>query len=145
MRLRAKKSKSKYKNTDRWIDAVYRANKAFIDERLENLTNPKQSKKTVFKNLVNEYIDEGLAPVKALNTLSKTTIFTDVKDRLHSNVLTALKNENLDKEFRKLAGWKNKFDPDKLVWDKDEKIYVYDNKVMINFKNSPYGIELGVI
>ena len=145
MRLRDKKSKSKYKNKDRWIDAVYRANKAFIDERLENLTNPKQSKKTVFKNLVNEYIDEGLAPVKALNTLSKTTIFTDVKDRLHSNVLTALKNENLDKEFRKLAGWKNKFDPDKLVWDKDEKIYVYDNKVKISFKNSPYGIELGVI
>ena len=145
MRLRAKKSKSKYKNTDRWIDAVYRENKAFIDERLENLTNPKQSKKTVFKNLVNEYIEEGLAPVKALNTLSKTTIFTDVKDRLHSNVLTALKNENLDKEFRKLAGWKNKFDPDKLVWNKDEKFYVYDNKVKINFKNSPYGIELGVI
>lgn len=112
---------------------------------MENLTNPKQSKKTVFKNLVNEYIEEGLAPVKALNTLSKTTIFTDVKDRLHSNVLTALKNENLDKEFRKLAGWKNKFDPDKLVWNKDEKFYVYDNKVKINFKNSPYSIELGVI
>lgn len=145
MRLRAKKSKSKYKNTDRWIDAVYRANKEFIDERLENLTNPKQSKKTVFKNLVNEYIEEGLAPVKALNTLSKTTIFTDVKDRLHSNVLTALKNENLDKEFRKLAGWRNKFDPNKLVWNKDEKFYVYDNKVTINFKNSPYSIELGVI
>lgn len=145
MKLRAKKSKSKYKNTDSWIDAVYRANKLFIDERLEKLTNPKQNKKTVFRNLVNEYIDEGLSPVKALNTLAKTTIFTDVKTRLKSNVLTALKNENLDKEFRKLAGWKNKFDPDKLVWNKDQQIYVYDNKVKIGFKNSPYGIELGVI
>ena len=35
MELKAKKSRRKYKNTDKWLDAVYRNNKELIDNVIE--------------------------------------------------------------------------------------------------------------
>lgn len=143
MELKALHAKSYYKSTSHWLDAVYRNNKDFIDKRL-NVTNPKASKKTVFKNLVNEYMDEGLSPTKALNTLSRTTIFTSIPERLRSNALKGIRGDaETFKSFRKLAGWKTKIDESKFVYDKEQHIYIYDNKVTVSFRNSPFQIILG--
>ena len=112
--LRAKKAKYKYKNTDAWLNAVYRNNKTLIDEKLP--AGPGQSSKATFKQWVNAYRAEGNSPVKALRTLSKSEIFTDRATRLKENFLKSLKQ---DKEawqtFRRAVGWNKKITIDKLT------------------------------
>ena len=143
MELKALHTKGYYKSTSQWLDAVYRNNKEFIDSRL-NVTKPKASKKTVFKNLVREYMDEGYSPTKALNTLRRTTICTSEAERVRRNALSAVRNDkDTYKAFRKLAGWKQKIDPSKLVYDKDQHIYIYDQRITISFRNSPKEIIIG--
>lgn len=143
MKLQALHSISYYKSTSHWLDAVYRNNKEFIDKKL-TVTNPKASKKTVFKNLVREYMDEGYAPTKALNTLSKTTIFTSEVERFRRNARNALRNDKETyKQFRQLVGWKQKIDESKFVYDKKQHIYIYDGRITVSFRNSPYEIIIG--
>lgn len=145
MKLKALKNKGKYKSTTAWLDAVYRNNREFIDSKLV-VTNPRASKKTVFKQLVQEYMDEGMSPTKALNTLSKTTVFTSEAERFRSNVLKAIKEEKETyKQFRKMVGWKVKIDDSKFVYDKEQHIYIYDGRITVDFRNSPYEIILGEV
>lgn len=144
--MKALKNKSKYKNTDKWLDAVYRKNKDYIDSRLETTGNT--SKKQVFKKLVNEYMSEGYSPTQAVKKLEKSTVFTDVKDRLKQNAYTAIKNDKeAYKEFRELTknkGRYSKVELDKFQYDKDTGNYVYGN-IIISFSNSPYTINFSTI
>lgn len=137
--LRAKKAKYKYKNTNAWLDAVYRNNKTLIDEKLP--AGPGQSSKATFKQWVNAYRAEGKSPVKALRTLSKSEIFTDRATRLKENFLKSLKQ---DKEawqtFRRAVGWNKKITIDKLTYDYSEHSYKYeDTDIVVYRKPSPKG------
>ena len=136
--MKALKPKGRYKNESAWLDAVYRNNKATINEALEGVMGSKQS---VFKSLVREYKDEGLTPTKALNRLSRSTIFKDYSTRAQENVLQGIRSQGLMKGFRRMSGWKTKIDPNKLQFE-GGGTYIYDNKVRIDFKNSPYQIIL---
>ena len=146
MKLRARKGKSRYKNTDKWLDAVYRNNKTLIDEKLKDVSVPKLSKRTIFKDIVKEYTEQGLSPVKALNKASNSEIFTSKTERLHSNAFSALKaDKDAYKTFRELTkehGRFTKMDETKLKWENG--VYIYGN-IMISFQNSPYGISVGRI
>ena len=51
-KLEAKKDKYRYKSTSHWLDAVYRNNKEFIDNKLKDVKTT--NKRRVFKNLVLE-------------------------------------------------------------------------------------------
>ena len=51
-KLEAKKDKGRYKSTSHWLDAVYRNNKEFIDNKLKDVKTT--NKRRVFKNLVLE-------------------------------------------------------------------------------------------
>lgn len=138
--LRAKKAKYKYKNTDAWLNAVYRNNKALIDEKLP--AGPGQSSKATFKQWVNAYRAEGKSPVKALRTLSKSEIFTDRATRLKENFLKSLKQ---DKEawqtFRRAVGWNKKITIDKLTYDYSEHSYKYEDTDVVVYRNpSPKGL-----
>lgn len=138
--FKAKKNKSAYKNTDRWIEAVYRNNKTVIDNELSFAGNPKK----VFKQMVKEYIDEGLSPTKAVSTIARSTLFTPETERLRNNMLSGLRGDKgAFKAFRELTkehGKYAKFDPNKLHWDSTDKVYVYGGNVIISFQNSPYGV-----
>ena len=144
--MKALKNKSKYKNTSTWLDAVYRNNKELIDSKLETTGNT--SKKQVFKKLVNEYMSEGFSPTQAVKKLEKSTVFTDVKDRLKQNAYTAIKSDKeAYKEFRELTknkGRYSKVELDKFQYDKDTGNYIYGN-IMISFSNSPYTINFNTI
>ena len=144
--MKALKNKSKYKNTSTWLDAVYRNNKELIDSKVETTGNT--SKRQVFKKLVNEYIEEGYSPTQAVKKLEKSTIFTDVKDRLKQNAYTAIKNDKeAYKEFRELTknkGRYSKVELDKFQYDKDTGNYIYEN-IAISFSNSPYTINFSTI
>lgn len=137
--FKAKKAKNKYKSTDKWLDAVYRNNKSTIDKELAFAGKPK----SVFKKMVQEYMDEGMSPTKAVSTIARSTLFTSEKERLQNNFYEGLKGDKAAyKTFRELTkdkGKYSKFDIEKLNWDKADKVYKYDN-VVISFQNSPYGI-----
>lgn len=142
--FKAKQPKSRYKNTESWIDAVYRNNKAVIDSELSRSGNPKR----VFKQIINEYMQEGLSPTKAMQTLARSTIFTTDKERIQNNMWASLKSDKeaykLFRELTKENGRYTKFDKSKLVWDRSQHVYIYSG-VMISFQNSPLGVRVGRI
>lgn len=147
MILKALKSRSSYKSTARWYDAIYRHNKAFIDSKLigdyQDEYDRPIPKSVVFKELIKQRTDEGLTPNQAVKVLSKSTIFTSERERLRENAFKALKEDKAAyKEFRLLTGWKEKIDIEKLSYDKEQKIYIYNNTVGISFTNSPYSVNV---
>ena len=139
--LRAKKAKYKYKNTNAWLNAVYRNNKTLIDEKLP--AGPGQSSKATFKQWVNAYRAEGKSPNKALRTLSKSEIFTDRATRLKENFLRSLKQDKESwKTFRRAVGWHKKITIDKFSYDYAEKAYKYEDDGVIVYRDpSPKGSE----
>ena len=144
--LKAEYNKGSYKNTDEWLNAVYSKNKKFIDSKIE--TTGDTDKGEVFKSLVNEYIEEGYSPKQAVKKLEKSTVFTDVKDRLKQNAYTAIKHDKeAFKQFRELTKNNGRYttvDVDKFQYDKDTGNYIYGN-IVISFSNSPYTINFSTI
>lgn len=141
MKLRQSIKRKDYNSLDSWLDAIYFRNKDRIDDRLLD-TAESTSKQEIFKQLVKERIDEGLTPLKAVDNLEKSTIFTDVSDRMASNAMEAIKGDKAAyKEFRELTkvnGRWTAFDPTKIKYSNGE--YIYDNAIIISFENSPYSI-----
>lgn len=139
--FKAKHKKGFYKTTEAWIDAVYRNNKEAIDREL---SVDGKSGKRIFKQMVNEYIDEGMSPTKAVKTVARSTLFTSVKERLLNNFYEGLKSDQeAYKTFRELTkekGKYTKFDTEKLSWNPQDKVYIYNGVVVISFQNSPYGV-----
>lgn len=142
--FKAKHNKSYYKNTNAWIDAVYRNNKEVIDKELSSFGL--KSPKSIFKQMVNEYIESGVSATKAVKTIARSTLFTPVEERIRSNFYSGLKGDRDSykkfREFTKEKGKYSKYDPNKLVWDKDNKVYIYNSSVIISFQNSPYGVSV---
>lgn len=148
MKLKAKYNKGHYKTTDSWLTAVYHNNKDYIDSRL--IVTGKETPVKVFKQIVGEYIEEGLSPTKALKAVERSTIFTPKRDRLVHNAYEAIKaDKEVYKRFRELTktskGTYSKVDLGKFVWDRQQGVYIYDNKLVISFRNSPYGIDINKI
>lgn len=141
--FKAKHNKSFYKDTDAWINAVYRNNKAVIDKEL---SGGEKGPKSTFKQIINEYIAEGKSPTKAMSTLARSTIFTPEAERIKNNFWSGLKGDaDAYKEFRELSkekGRYTKFDQSKLKWNKADKAYTYNGVIIISFKNSPLGISV---
>ena len=138
--LTAKRAKSRYKSTSKWLDAVYRNNKALIDEKIET-PEAKTSKRKVFKQLVKEYTDEGYTAKQAVKKVSRSTIFTTTKERLQANAYEGLiDDKEAFKKFRELTKSKGKYqkiEMDKFVYDKESHSYIYDDKIKISYSNSP--------
>ena len=105
-KLEAKRDRSRYKSTSHWLDAVYRNNKEFIDNKLKDVRTT--NKKRVFKNLVleqsgikfqgsltnkelNNKLNKIKSPTKALKKLSRSDVFSSYKERAQENVYKFLK------------------------------------------------------
>lgn len=140
--FKAKHNKGFYKNTNTWIEAVYRNNKEIIDEKLASTGSPKAT----FKQMVKEYISEGMTPTKAVKTIARSTLFTSEVERIRNNFYQGLTgDQGAYKAFRELTkekGRYTKFDQEKLKWNKLEHYYVYANTVIISFQNSPFGVNV---
>lgn len=159
-KLEAKRDKGRYKSTSHWLDAVYRNNKEFIDDKLKNVGEYhkvsgrlKQSKKNSFKNLVleqtgyklrkklsveelNSLLNKAKNPTKALKKLYRSEAFTPYKERAQENFYNVLKEHKAINRIKKIAGEKERFDPERLEWNYKEKAYRYGN-VFIEIDNSP--------
>ena len=155
-KLEAKKNKGRYKSTSHWLDAVYRNNKEFIDNKLKDVKTT--NKRRVFKNLVLEQsgtrfrgsltnkelnfeLNKVKNPTKALKKLSRSDIFSSYKERAQENVYKFLKEEKSIKTIKDLIGKREKFDPGKLEWNYKDKVYEYKG-VYIDISNSPKGVKI---
>ena len=155
-KLEAKKYKGRYKSTSHWLDAVYRNNKEFIDNKLKDVKTT--NKRRVFKNLVLEQsgtrfrgsltnkeltfeLNKVKNPTKALKKLSRSDVFSSYKERAQENVYKFLKEEKSIKTIKDLIGKKEKFDPGKLEWNYKDKVYEYKG-VYIDISNSPKGVKI---
>ena len=153
-KLEAKKDKGRYKSTSHWLDAVYRNNKSFIDEKLKYVKN----KKRAFKNLVleqtgtkfpgnltnkelTERLNAAKKPTKALKKLSRSDIFSSYKERAQENIYKFLKEEKSINKIKDLIGKREKLDPGKLEWNYKDKVYEYKG-VYIDISNSPKGVKI---
>lgn len=154
--LKSKKYKKRYKDTSHWLDAVYRNNKSFIDEKLKDVKT--KNKKRVFKNLVleqtgtkfkgsltnkelNERLNAAKNPTKALKKLSKSDVFSSYKERAQQNAYNVIKENKAIQKIKELSGEKGKFDPSKLEWDFKDKVYKY-GEAYIELSNSPKGVKV---
>lgn len=152
--LKSKKYKYKYKSTSHWLDAVYRNNKSFIDEKLKYVKN----KKRAFKNLVleqtgtkfpgnltnkelTERLNAAKKPTKALKKLSRSDIFSSYKERAQQSAYKVIKENKAINRIKELSGEKGKFDASKLEWDYNDNVYKYEG-VYIDISNSPKGIKV---
>lgn len=152
--LKSKKYKYKYKSTSQWLDAVYRNNKEYIDEKLKYVKN----KKRAFKNLVleqtgikfpgnltnkelTERLNAAKKPTKALKKLSRSDIFSSYKERAQQSAYKVIKENKAINRIKELSGEKGKFDASKLEWDYNDKVYKYEG-VYIDISNSPKGIKV---
>ena len=155
-KLEAKRDKGRYKSTSHWLDAVYRNNKEFIDNKLKDVKTT--NKRRVFKNLVLEQsgtrfrgsltnkelnfeLNKIKNPTKALKKLSRSDIFSSYKERAQENVYKFLKEEKSIKTIKDLIGKREKFDPGKLEWNYKDKVYEYKG-VYIDISNSPKGVKI---
>ena len=150
-KLEAKRDKGRYKSTSHWLDAVYRNNKEFIDNKLKDVKTT--NKRRVFKNLVLEQsgtrfkgsltnkelnfeLNKVKNPTKALKKLSRSDVFSSYKERAQENFYDVLKEHKAINRIKKIAGEKEKFDPGRLEWNYKEKAYRYGD-VFIEIDNSP--------
>lgn len=155
-KLEAKKDKGRYKSTSHWLDAVYRNNKEFIDNKLKDVKTT--NKRRVFKNLVLEQsgtrfkgsltnkelnfeLNKVKNPTKALKKLSRSDIFSSYKERAQENIYKFLKEEKSINKIKDLIGKREKFDPRKLEWNYKDKVYEYKG-VYIDISNSPKGVKI---
>lgn len=130
MQLKALKSKSKYKNTSAYLDAVYRKNKAQIDNNISpEWVAVYKTPKAAFKNLIKEQmkhfnyktgknytVNQALKQKANSKDLNKTW---GNKDIMYNNFQGLIKKDKeLQKEFRKRIrderGRFRKYDPKEL-------------------------------
>lgn len=140
----AKKPRSAYKSDWTYLRAVYLKNKKVIDSAFEQEDSP-VSPYITLRQIVKEFKEEGKSTQEALNTLRRSSYFMTRAEHIRINAVAGLKGDaDAYKRFMQLnrdeKGHYAKFDPDKLFWDYNERAYVYDNKITITYRSSPYGI-----
>ena len=77
----------------------------------------------------------------ALNMLAKSERYTPYTERAGDNIMSALEKHGQLKKFKTMIrdsqGRFVKYDRSKLRWDHDSQVYIYDNKISIDVRNSP--------
>ena len=77
----------------------------------------------------------------ALNKLANAEIYTPYTERAGDNIMSVLEKHGQLKKFKTLLrdsqGRFVKYDRSKLRWDHDSQVYIYDNKISIDVRNSP--------
>lgn len=146
MRLRAKYGRSHYKTDSSYLTAVYRNNKAIIDEQLAGVgAEGGVSTLKQFKYLVQETQQKikrrtGRKPsiTTAMNRFTSSRDFTPTDLHMRENIVKGLKRFGALKTLYKLTG--KKFDPAMVTYIGDN-MYSYRGYV-IKLNNSPQSIEI---
>ena len=140
--LKSKHRASFYKSEEAWLNAIYRANKALIDAAYEGKGT--RGPRAVFKSQVREYTAKGYSTKKAIKIVSNTRAFRPAGVPWYvENAVQGMKSMGVWRQFlnlnRDAQGRLLPFDIYKLKYIGD-KVYLYDNRIVIEFRNSPVGI-----
>ena len=146
MRLRAKYKRSHYKSDSSYLTAVYRNNKAIIDEQLAGVgAEGGVSTLQQFKYLVAEkqqkiwkMTKRRVSVTTAMNKFTESRDFTPSDLHFKENFVKGLKKFGAFQKLYKLTG--KKFDMNKLSYIGDN-MYSYRGYV-IKLNNSPKKIEI---
>ena len=159
-RLKASRNRSQYKTTDRFLDAVYRKNKEYIDSHIDPELLTKHSPKTIFKFLVkdqmqyqNQKTGKKYTAIQAIrrvaNSKEMNPTFT-TSDIFHANFENLLrKDKTVFKQFRNLTRENGRFtsyDYRKLEFEgyynvggTNSAVYKYDDFYIIEKKSPDEG------
>ena len=145
MIFKTPKSLKGFKTERDYLKSVfYRNRKEIVD-----VFGKERPMEKFIKNIEAQKIVGDLTTKQALSKLAKSEAFTPVEDRFVDNVMKALKNFDKKKLFAQLRrdekGRFAAFDRNKLVWDKDTHMYIYDDKITIDITNSPQDIIIGTV
>lgn len=133
------KNVSKYKTQKSYIQAVYRANKDFIDEGYPGVKNKRQA---FVADVMANKDQKGKKITSAVKQTLHMSIFVPYQERAKENVVSGLKKFKDEwKAFRWSAGWNKKIEAEKFRYIGDGT-YIYDDRVQIAFSNSPEGVEI---
>lgn len=146
MKLRAKYSRSHYKSDSSYLTAVYRNNRAIIDEQLAgvgaeaNISTLKQFKYLVqeTQNKIKRMTGRKPAITTAMNRFTSSRDFTPVEMHMRENIAKGLRKFGALKTLYKLTG--KKFDATKINYIGDN-MYTYRSYV-IKLNNSPKSIDI---
>ena len=85
----------------------------------------------------------------ALNKLANKSQYTPYTERAGDNVMSALQRHGMLKKFKTMIrdreGKFRAYDHNKLVWNSDQGVYIYDNRIVIDIRESPERIILRTI
>lgn len=147
-----KKPIAKGKTMRKWLNAAYKENKEIIDKvyaRTAKVILGKETTKQAFVRDLKQtaemynYGSNFAALRKSFDKLSREGDFMSTQERAYRNLAGLPSNlgNNALKNFQNLirdeSGRFTKFDPDKMLWDKKNGVWIYDNKIIIDYRNSP--------
>lgn len=152
MKLRALKTRGRYKSDKAYIDAVYRANKDIIDVTLDTaFTTGRRAfgaRVRIMKTDKNLRKKLGRKPTtkEAIDYLARTEYFTPIEKRAEENALKGLRGYKEElKEIRRRTGWNEKLKSENIGFDEDSELFFYEGskgRVYFNFSNSPKELRL---
>lgn len=127
---------------DAQIDKVYSMNKRIIKKYLPSTEFA--TKKEVFTHHLKQLVEDGYNLNQAIEKMARSRVFMKQSEISRENMFNKLKEDtDLYTRFRKLKGWNEKFDINKLQYNgQDEKktMYIYYSgrgAIKIIFNKSP--------
>lgn len=144
MKLRAKHGRKHYKTNDSYLNAVYRNNKAIIDDKLadigvEGISPLKQFKNNVYETQRNLKRKGKTSTItRAMNVFTESRDFTPVEEHFSENAVRGLRRFKAIEKLYTLTG--KAFDASKLKYVGD-KAYSYRGYVIM-FDDSPVSINI---
>lgn len=140
--IQPKRKIREYKTPEQYLKQLFRLNKEEIIKQMTRALDETVDQKRayqIFKQNIKELGGEKITKV-AISKYEKSTLFLDYPEIAGRNVKKSLKKHELWEEFRRLNRHQ--------VWDLNLLVYLgndeylYNNKIMISFKNSPERIDL---
>lgn len=151
----------KYTNQteEEWLNEAYEANKEMIDKvygRVAGVVTGRITTKQSFIYDIKEHAeaygfgDSFTALRKGFDKIAHEGDFMPAQERAIRNISGMKSNlgknafydlQNLTRE----KGRFSKFDYNKMIWNRKEGVWIYDNRIVIDFRNSPLEVVLRVI
>ena len=131
-----------YKTPEQYLKQLFRLNKEEIIKQMTRALDENVDQKRayqIFKQNIKELGGDKITKI-AISKYEKSTLFLDYPEIAGKNVRNALRSNQLWEDFRRLNRHQ-KWDINLLVYQGNNQ-YLYNDKIMISFKNSPETIEM---
>ena len=139
------KSRKRFKTAENYLKAIFKLNKDKIIRGLDKAAEgsdipPSATYYERFKQNILEISETGRINMTAIAKYERSWLFQEYKDYSFQNIRRSLINQDMWEEFRRLNRHQ-KWAPEKLR-ALGNKQFIYDNKIVISFRNSPETVEM---